>query len=339
MQVLIVDDSKLALIALKGLLTQAGYEVLTALNGKDGLKMLRDYPCRMVISDWEMPVMNGIEFCRAVRAAELTGYVYFLLLTSHGSTDEMVQGLSVGADDFIAKPYKPEEILARLRVGERILSLETRDVAIFALAKLAESRDSDTGAHLERVQHYCQTLAQQMTTQEKFRDIISPEFIRLVFQTSPLHDIGKVGIPDSVLLKPGKLDQEEFAIMKAHTTIAADTLDAALNKFPGVSFLTMARDIAVTHHEKFDGTGYPRGLKGEEIPLCGRIVAVADVYDALISRRPYKKAFTHEDAKRIILEGRGTHFDPDVIDSFLACEEQFIRIHERFADVDTEEEA
>ncbi len=336
MQVLIVDDSKLALIALKGLLTQAGYEVLTALNGKDGLKMLRDYPCRMVISDWEMPVMNGIEFCRAVRATELTGYVYFLLLTSHGSTDEMVQGLSVGADDFIAKPYKPEEILARLRVGERILSLETRDVAIFALAKLAESRDSDTGAHLERVQHYCQTLAQQMTTQEKFRDIISPEFIRLVFQTSPLHDIGKVGIPDSVLLKPGKLDQEEFAIMKAHTTIAADTLDAALNKFPGVSFLTMARDIAVTHHEKFDGTGYPRGLKGEEIPLCGRIVAVADVYDALISRRPYKKAFTHEDAKRIILEGRGTHFDPDVVDSFLACEEQFIRIHERFADVDTE---
>ncbi len=332
MQVLIVDDSKLALLALEGLLSSEGYEVLTALNGEEGLKILQETPCRMVVSDWEMPVMNGLEFCRAVRAEELSGYVYFLLLTSRGSTDEMVQGLSVGADDFIAKPYKTAEIVARLRVGERILSLETRDVAIVALAKLAESRDGDTGVHLERVQHYCRALAQQMAGLEQYRDVITPEFVRLIFQTSPLHDIGKVGIPDSVLRKPGKLDPEEFAVMKTHTTIAAETLDAALSKFPGVSFLTMARDIAVTHHEKYDGTGYPLGLKGEEIPLCGRIVALADVYDALISRRAYKEAFSHEKAKSVILEGRGSHFDPDVVDSFLACEDQFIRIRERFAE-------
>jgi putative two-component system response regulator len=336
MQVLIVDDSKIALTALKGLLTNAGYEVLTAMNGQEGLKMLEGSSCRMVISDWEMPIMNGLEFCRAVRAEEFTGYVYFLLLTSHGALDEMVQGLSAGADDFIAKPYKPDEVLARLRAGERILSLETRDVAIFALAKLAESRDVDTGAHLERVQYYCRALSQQMATLEKYQEVIDPEFIRLMFQTSPLHDIGKVGIPDAVLLKPGRLDPQEFEIMKTHTTIAAQTLDAALGKFPGVSFLKMARDIAATHHEKYDGTGYPNGLKGENIPLCGRIIALADVYDALISKRVYKQAFTHDSAKSVILEGCNKHFDPDVVECFLAREDQFVSIRKRFSEDEDE---
>ncbi len=229
MQVLIVDDSKLALMALKGLLANEGYDVLTAMNGQEALSVLSHNACRMVISDWEMPVMDGLELCRNVREGEFSGYVYFLLLTSHGTSDEIVQGLSAGADDFIAKPYKPTEVLARLRAGERILSLETRDVAIFALAKLAESRDVDTGAHLERVQHYCRALSQQMATLEKYREVITPEFVRLIFQTSPLHDIGKVGIPDSVLLKPGRLDSQEFEIMKKHTSIAAETLDAALS--------------------------------------------------------------------------------------------------------------
>lgn len=336
MQVLIVDDQKIVLMALKALLENAGYEVLTAMNGEEALKVLEKNPCRMVISDWEMPVMNGIEFCRRIRADEFSGYIYFLLLTSHDDMDEMVQGLSAGADDFIAKPYNPEEVLARLRAGERILSLETRDVAIFALAKLAESRDTDTGAHLERVQYYCRSLAQQMATLEKYQTVISPEFVRLMFQTSPLHDIGKVGIPDAVLLKPGRLDPHEFDIMKSHTTIAAQTLDAALSKFPGVSFLKMARDIAESHHEKFDGSGYPQGLKGEEIPLCGRILALADVYDALTSKRVYKPAFTHDAAKGIILESSGKHFDPDVVDCFLAREDQFISIRKRFAEDEDE---
>ena len=332
MQVLIVDDSKLALMALKGLLTNAGYEVVTAMNGQEALEILKKSPARLIISDWEMPVMNGIEFCRAVRSEDFPGYVYFLLLTSHGTIDEMVQGLSAGADDFIAKPYSPDEVLARMRAGERILSLETRDVAIFAMAKLAESRDSDTGAHLERVQHYCRALSQQMAMVEKYRDIIDPEFIRLIFLTSPLHDIGKVGIPDAILLKPGRLDPQEFEIMRTHTTIAAETLDAALKKFPGVSFLKMARDIAATHHERFDGTGYPSKLAGYDIPLCGRIIALADVYDALISKRVYKKAFSHDDAKAEIIKGCGTHFDPDVVDSFLIREEQFVSICKRFAE-------
>jgi len=333
MQVLIVDDSKVALITLKGLLTENGYDVITATNGKEGLVALGQHPsCRAVISDWEMPEMNGIDFCQAVRAQDRPGYIYFLLLTSHGQVDEMVHGLSVGADDFIAKPYNPAEVLARLRAGERILALETRDVAIFALAKLAESRDSDTGAHLERVQHYCRTLCRRLSALEKFKSIIDPEYTRLMFQTSPLHDIGKVGIPDAILLKPGRLDPHEFDLMKAHTTIAANTLDAALAKFPGVAFLKMAKDIAETHHEKYDGTGYPHGLKGEEIPLCGRIIAVADVYDALVSKRVYKEALTHDAARAIIEEGHGKHFDPDVVEAFIAVGDEFLDIRQRFVD-------
>ena len=333
MQVLIVDDSKIALISLKALLTENGYEVLTASHGKEGLEVLEQHPsCRAIISDWEMPEMNGIEFCRAVRGQDRTGYIYFLLLTSHNQADETVQGLSAGADDFITKPYNPAEVLARLRAGERILSLETRDVAIFALAKLAESRDNDTGAHLERVQYYCRALSQYMATQEKFKDVIGPEYIGLMFQTSPLHDIGKVGIPDAILLKPGRLDPAEFEIMKTHTTIAANTLDAALEKFPGVAFLKMAKDIAESHHEKIDGTGYPHGLSGEDIPLCGRIIAVADVYDALVSKRVYKDALSHDAARAIIEEGRAKHFDSDVVDAFIAVGDKFLDIRQRFTD-------
>jgi putative two-component system response regulator len=153
-----------------------------------------------------------------------------------------------------------------------------------------------------------------------------------MFQTSPLHDIGKVGIPDAILLKPGRLDPSEFEIMKTHTTIAAKTLDAALEKFPGVAFLKMAKDIAESHHEKIDGTGYPYGLKGDDIPLCGRIMAVADVYDALVSKRVYKDALTHDATRAIIEEGRGKHFDSDVVDAFLAVGDRFLDIRQRFAD-------
>ena len=332
MQVLIVDDSKIILIALKELLTQNGYEVLMATNCAEGLTALETHPaCRAVISDWEMPLMSGVEFCRAIRAQDRPGYVYFILLTSRGEAENIEEAMVAGADDFISKPYNAGSVLARLRAGERILALETRDVAIFALAKLAESRDSDTGAHLERVQHYCKALCQCLTAKEKFKGTINHEYIRLIFQTSPLHDIGKVGIPDAILLKPGRLTPEEFEVMKSHTTIAADTLDAALEKFPGVAFLKMAKEIAESHHEKVDGTGYPYGLKGDEIPLCGRIIAVADVYDALVSSRVYKPAMTHEEACKLIKEGRGKHFDPDIVDAFFAVGDKFLDIRKRFS--------
>jgi putative two-component system response regulator len=214
-----------------------------------------------------------------------------------------------------------------------MLSLETRDVAIFAMAKLAESRDPETGAHLERVQRYARALTQQLRRAGRFAGQIDDEFIRLIYLTSPLHDIGKVGIPDCVLLKPGRLSDHEFEMMKAHTTLGGQTLEAALRKFPNVKFLQMARDIAMTHHERVDGKGYPAGLAGDSIPLAGRIVAVADVYDALTSKRVYKDAFGHEVAKSIIVADAGTHFDPLVVDAFVAAEAEFQAVRQRFSEV------
>jgi putative two-component system response regulator len=330
MRVLIVDDDEITLDLLEHSLIKNGYTVERATNGLEALERLRQGDCRLVISDWDMPEMNGIELCRAVRAEELGGYIYVMLLTSRNGTRDTVEGLSAGADDFVPKPFHPEELVSRVRSGERILSLESREVVLFALAKLAESRDADTGAHLERVQCYSRVLAQELAHLEKYHETIDAEFIRLVFLTSPLHDIGKVGIPDGVLLKPGRLSDREFEIMKTHATIGARTLEAALEKFPEAKFLKMARDIAAAHHERYDGHGYPLGLAADHIPLAARIVTLADVYDALTSRRVYKDAMQHEVARSIVLEESGSHFDPDVVDAFLAREAEFIAIRERF---------
>ncbi len=286
-----------------------------------------------MISDWDMPEMNGLELCKAVRSGELPGYVYTILLTAHDRTEEKVRGLGAGADDFIAKPYDPAELVARVRTAERVLSMETREVAIFSMAKLAESRDPETGAHLERVRSYSRLLAQTLAKMNLFPDKIDAEFIRLLYQTSPLHDIGKVGIPDTVLLKPGRLSDREFDIMKLHTSIGAETLDAALKQFPGVAFLEMARDIALSHHERIDGTGYPNHIRGNAIPLCARIVTLADVYDALTSKRVYKDAFNHDVAKGIILSEVGTQFDGAVVDAFKEAESSFISIRGRYTEL------
>ncbi|HET6247637.1 MAG TPA: response regulator [Tepidisphaeraceae bacterium] len=332
MRVLIVDDNALALIVLRKALVAAGYEVISAVNGREALDLLRDGSCRLVISDMEMPEMDGLDLCRAIRADGTHGYVYVMLLTSHDSREERVAGRRAGADDFISKPFDREELLARLETAERILSLETRDVTIFAMARLAESRDPETGAHLERVRAYSRVLAKHLAELDKFRSEISAEYIRLIYLTSPLHDIGKVGIPDSVLLKPGRLSDREFEIMKTHAMLGAQTLDAAMKQFPGVKFLQMARDIAATHHERFDGTGYSNRLAGCAIPLCGRIVALADVYDALTSRRVYKDAIGHDIARSIILSESGAHFDPDIVEAFAVREREFAAIRLEFAE-------
>ncbi len=330
MRILIVDDNKIALTVLRNALEQSGYEVVTAADGQQAMAILRSGSCRLVISDWEMPQMDGIELCRAIRSEDLLGYVYLILLTGHNLLEEKVEGLRAGADDFISKPFDPAELLARVQTAERILSLETRDVAIFAMARLAESRDPETGAHLERVRSYSRVLAQHLSGVEKFRGEINAEYIRLIYLTSPLHDIGKVGIPDCVLLKPGRLSDREFEIMKTHTTLGAETLDAALRQFPGVKFLQMGRDIAASHHERFDGTGYPQQLSGDSIPLCARIVAVADVYDALTSKRVYKEAFDHDIAWSMIVEEAEGQFDPAVVNAFVQSEAQFVSIRAQF---------
>jgi putative two-component system response regulator len=331
MRILIVDDDDLALEMLRHTLQCAGYEVETASDGRAALDILRQGRVRLVISDWEMPEMTGIELCQEIRGGEFDGYIYVILLTSRTETGAIVAGMSAGADDFIAKPFNPAELLCRIRAGARVLSLETREVAIFALAKLAESRDPETGRHLERVQRYSRVLAQKLAELPELADQIDAEFIRLIYLTSPLHDIGKVAIPDHVLRKPGHLTDAEFAIMKSHTDYGAETLNAALVRFPDAPFLTIARDIAAAHHERWNGSGYPRGLRGEGIPLAARIVALADVYDALTSKRCYKDAFDHELARSLIEKESGAHFDPRIVAAFLAAEDQFLVIHRQYA--------
>lgn len=334
MRIIVADDDRFALETLADTLRADGHEVIKAHDGLEALAAVREDRSRMVISDWIMPGMDGVELCRAIRTEDLPGYVYVILLTSHHATADIVTGLTAGADDYLGKPFHPEELKARVRAADRVLSLETRDVAIFAMAKLAESRDPETGMHLERIRSYSRILTEDLARQNALGDVAAGEYVRLIHLTSPLHDIGKVGIPDSVLLKPGRLSDREFEIMKTHTTIGADTLQAAMGKFPGVRYLTMARDIALTHHERYDGTGYPHGRSGDDIPLCGRIVALADVYDALTSRRTYKDAFTHDVARTMIIDERGSHFDPLIVDAFERCEALFIETRRRFQELE-----
>jgi putative two-component system response regulator len=332
MDILVVDDDPFAIALVRRALSGAGHTVHAATNGREALDFLRGASCRVVISDWDMPEMDGIELCRTLRREDFGGYIYTILLTGKGKHQQKLAALEAGADDFIPKPFDDAELVVRVRSAERILSIETRDLALFALAKLAESRDTDTGSHLDRVQRYSGLLARELAKTERHRGRIDAEYIRLIESTSALHDIGKVGIPDMVLLKPGRLSDREFEIMKTHVTLGAENLDAALRKFPTASFLRMARDIAASHHERFDGSGYPDRIAGDAIPLSARIVALADVYDALSTKRCYKAAFTHDIAKSIIVGDSGTHFDPDLVAAFLAAEAQFVAIHEQFAD-------
>ena len=330
--VLLIDDDPVGITLLSDMLTEAGYSVECASDGFKGLRLAMTGKFRIVITDWVMPDLSGPDLCRELRRAELPSYVYVLFLSQRSRTSDIVEGLHAGADDYLSKPVTRSELMARLGTAERMLSLITRDVTIFVLAKLAESRDPETGAHLERVRHYSRLLAHYLQTVPEYADQVNDEFARLIFLTSPLHDIGKVGIPDAILLKPGRLSEEEFNVMKSHTTIGANTLEAALQAHPEALYLQMARDIALTHHERFDGGGYPLGLKGRAIPLAGRIVALADVYDALTSRRIYKAAYTHEVARSIIIKERDHHFDPGLVDAFLSEERKFCYVRQQFGD-------
>ena len=329
LRVLVAEDNELEAEILQHTLAQFGYDATLARDGLEAFELIRTGRYQLILSDWEMPGLTGVELCRRVRERSSCGYIYFVLLTSRTGTGNIVAGLNAGADDFLTKPFQPQELYCRLRAGERLLAMETRDLTIFSLAKLAESRDPDTGAHLERIREYCRLLADQLSSEHRFRALIDGDYIQMIYLTSPLHDVGKVGIPDHVLLKPGKLTDDEFDIMKQHTVLGGQTLDATVRAYPDAPFLQMARDIAWTHHEKYNGQGYPRGLCGTEIPLCGRIVAVADVYDALTTKRVYKEAYSHEMAFSIIRDGRGNHFDPDVVDAFIDIEGKIVAAREQ----------
>ena len=261
----------------------------------------------------------------------------------------------MGAVDYVSKPFQQEEVLARIKTHLRLRQLQVELVShnlqleqqiseqvkavtasqlatIFALAKLAEARDDDTGQHIERVQTFCKVLAEQMREMRLHVATLTSAFIDTLYQTASLHDIGKVGTPDAILLKPGKLTPAEFGEMKKHCALGANTLATVLKRHPDNQFLRTGVDVARSHHEKWDGGGYPDGLKGTAIPLAARIVALADFYDALTSNRCYRPAFSHEDTCRMIQEGSGTHFDPDVAAAFSSLEGQFRRIRQEMHD-------
>lgn len=326
MRVLIVDDEEIAVEALRFALMRTGHDVDVARDGHEAICLFKLHHHRLIISDWMMPEMNGIELCRQVRRLDAQGYAYFILLTSNTGTTNIVEGFAAGADDFLTKPFDPHELRARLRAAERVLSLETRDLALVAMAKLAESRDDMIGQHLERVRRYSCILARELSQRTRFVHDIDQNFIHLLHMTSPLHDIGKIGIPDRILLKPDKLTSDEMEVMKTHTTIGAQTLNSVIRSFPDAQFLVMARDIVLSHHEWFDGSGYPEGRAASKIPLPARIVALADVYDALRSPRPYKPGIGHEAVVAMICRESETHFDPEIVEAFVSSESEFAEV-------------
>lgn len=324
MRILLADDDPHILEYYCEVLEGAGYDTTTVASGQEAIRLLHNEAFDVAILDWVMPGPDGPALCKAIRSDIPGKYTYTILVSGRVDRTDVIAGLRSGADDYICKPVHPAELLLRVNAAKRVLSLGSRHVAVFMMAKLAESRDPDTGQHLERIRDYSWLLAKRLAPEYSE---ITPEFIDDIYHTSPLHDIGKVGIPDSILLKPGPLTEAEFEIMKTHTTIGAATLDAALREYPDANYFKFAREITIAHHEKYDGTGYPHGLRGQSIPLSGRIVALADVYDALTSQRPYKQAYDHQRAKGIILERRG-HFDPMVLSVFFTLEEEFLAIKE-----------
>lgn len=346
-----VDDSRSVGKFLMEHFMTTGFDVFIYRDPIQALKEIESRKPDLILLDIVMPEMDGFELCVKLKEIPSLVDVPVLFLSGSADTANIVKGFLNGAVDFIEKPIVFEVLLARIRthlklfrlqkiqveanrkledlVSEKINQLHQSQLGtILALAKLAESRDTDTGQHLERVEAFCELLASVFANRKK--ETTHPEvnqwYITLIKYSSALHDIGKVSIPDAVLLKPGKLDAHEFEIMKTHSLLGAATLQQILEKNPDNSFIEMGYQIALCHHEKWDGTGYPNGLKGSQIPLSARIMAIADVYDALRSERCYKKGFTHEQAYAIIEESSGSHFDPELVDVFIEFESKFNEI-------------
>jgi len=330
LSILIADDDAHQRLLLQMLLEKAGYNLFLAKDGEEALEIYEANPSiRLVITDLEMPKMDGFELVSSIRQQQLR-YTYIIVLTSIGDKTSLISALSKGADDFLIKPAMEEELQLRIENGMRLLRQQSQDELILALAKLSEYRSDETGFHLERVQFYTHLLAMDLADncpELKITHTIAEEIAKV----SPLHDIGKVAIPDSILHKPGKLTTDEFETMKSHAMIGGSILEEIFLKTKS-PYLQIAFELTAYHHEKYNGTGYPSQLVGERIPVAARIMALADVYDALTSKRCYKKSFTHEAAKEIILEERGKHFDPKIVDSFLRQENEWNSIRNRYQD-------
>ena len=354
--ILIVDDTPENLSVL-GELLQPTYRVRAANSGIRALQIARSSPPPdLILLDVMMPVMDGFQVLSALIADPLTRHIPVIFVTAMDGTEDEERGLDCGAVDYITKPIRPAIVLARVRtqldlkqardlLKDQNVFLEAevtrrmsenqliQQVSIHALARLAETRDPETGNHLRRTQEYVRTLALALQDHPRFSAFLDAKTIDALAKSAPLHDIGKVGIPDHILLKPGKLTAEEWEIMKSHAELGSKAIEQAVRDAEKpVEFLGIAMQIAHHHHEKWDGSGYPDGLAGEAIPIAARLMALADVFDALISKRVYKAAFSFAEAQRIILEGKGQHFDPDVADAFMREFASFRTIAETYAE-------
>ncbi|MEO5342238.1 MAG: two-component system response regulator [Gammaproteobacteria bacterium SHHR-1] len=353
---LIIDDSPEVLALANDLLKQ-DYRLKAASSGEKGLQLARAEPGPdLILLDVLMPGVDGYEVCRQLKADARTRHIPVLFLSSLDNERDQEYGFEVGAADYICKPISGPVLHARIRnqlavkdahdfiqdknqflvneVTKRAKEMEfIQDVTILALASLAETRDQETGNHIRRTQDYVLALAQQLQHHPHFSLLLTRTNIDLIHKSASLHDIGKVGVSDSILLKPGRLNDVEFEEMKRHAALGRQAIENAERQLGrSAPFLTFAKQIANSHHEKWDGSGYPEGLTGEAIPIPARLMAVADVYDALICRRVYKDSMSHEQAREIIIEGKGSHFDPDVVEAFVAVEPEFLGIAERFGD-------
>lgn len=346
--ILLVDDMPANLKVLADMLRAEGYGTRSAINGEAALKAADLCAPDLVLLDVMMPDINGFEVCRRLKSSPRLAEVPVIFLSALDETEGKVEAFAAGGVDYITKPFQVDEVRARVRTHLRVYRLqrqveayshelealvrdqieEIRDAqmaTIVALARLAESRDDETGTHLERVQSFCRMLALGLA-RVGVDECMDRRYIDDLVLASQLHDIGKVAISDSILLKPGKLTAEEFESMKTHTLVGSETLEAVRRQYPGNRFVLMGLDIVRSHHERWDGGGYPDGLEGTRIPLSARIMAVADVYDALRSRRIYKPPVSHDESCRIIMEGSGAHFDPDVVRVFAGLHDEFNRI-------------
>ena len=348
-RILLVDDAPENLRILSESL-RADYTIMFAKNGPDALRLAIGTPQPdLILLDVIMPGMDGYEVCRRLKAEPSTRDIPVMFITAQNEETDEATGLSLGAQDYIVKPFRVSLVRNRVAnqltykryrdhlndmVHERTRQLAlTQEATIHAMASLAEWRDTETGAHIKRTQNYVKALAVYIAQLPNYRDALDADAISWLYLSAPLHDVGKVAIADTVLHKPGPLTDEEYEAMKEHTTLGRAVL-ASADKFLGEnSFLRIASDIAYCHHERWDGKGYPRGIAGKDIPLSARLMSVADVYDALRSKRVYKPAMPHETAMRIIVEGRGTQFDPEVVDAFLAMQEQFRSIAAKYSDM------
>lgn len=353
-----IDDTPDNLLLIMEIL-KSRYRVKTFKEPKKALEYLFADACvDLILLDVMMPELSGYDVLKVLKQNHGTKEIPVIFLTALAGEEDEQKGLEMGACDYITKPISVPIMLSRINVHlenraakeflkskadyleeeitkrtKEILSIQ--DITILTLASLAETRDIDTGNHLKRTQRYIKTLALALGEHPKFRDYLSQEEVETLFRSAPLHDIGKVGIADKILLKPTGLSDTEFEIMKTHTTLGKEAIEHAEQE-AGVEadFLKTAKEIAYCHHENYDGSGYPLGLSGDEIPISARLMSLADVYDALTSRRVYKEAMPHDKARSIILEERGLKFDPDVVDAFLQVQEEFLFVSQKYAESD-----